>query len=1436
MWFGTQDGLNRYDGINFRIFRHDLQDEASISDNNITAIYEDKFGNLWIGTVGGGLNKFDCSTEKFKSYTQPSLNGKKIEIRTITSICGCPANGSNVIYIGTEHRGIFAFDIKQERFLVADSVLSCLSQLNSYSITKLLGSKDHTSLWAGTGEGVVYRIELLENSFLKYNVKNEFSSNSFRITDLYQDQDDIIWAGTENGLYIFRPEADQFQKVKTSPVAGDDPNVKAIFVDHKDFVWIGTWGKGIRRFDKKGKSYFEYKHDPGYPSSLVDDKIFSIKEDRFGTIWIGTWAGGISKYDISNDEFLYFRHQPGVENSISSNDVMAVLETEDNNLWAGTTDGGLNRFDDQNKTITHFEFQKYKHSGISDNTIICILESFDKKIWIGTWAGGLDQFDPRTERFKNYRHNSRNPLSLSDNSIWSLIEDQNHNLWVGTRYGGLNKLNAKSGKFTHYSSDPEDITTLSDNGIPSLLEDQKGSIWIGTNAGGLNVLELGSTVFKHFMHNPDVSGSLSDNCVWSLHEDRKGNLWVGTKTGLNKFQPETKTFQIYSEDDGLPNNVIYSIEEDRNGFLWLSTNRGLSKFDPVNETFENFDESDGLQSNEFNLGASCTRKNGELVFGGINGFNMFNPADVRGNLFAPEVVLTDFQIFNKTVPIGKMQNGRKLLSKSITQTQEINLTSQDKIFSFEFAALHYSKPEQNQYAYIMEGFEKDWNYVSSRNFALYTNIPEGNYTFRVKASNNRSVWNENGLSLSITMSPEFWSTWWFRLIIVLVVLGVVLLLHRLRLLNIKAHNKELSKINSELNNQMKERMSIETALRESENKINSIFRSAPVGIGFVTKTILEVNNKICEISGYSREELIGGTSQIFYATADDLENVIRETEKQISETGLGIVETQWVHKDKRKIDVLIYSTPIELEDWSKGTLFSVLDITDRKKAEAAMQESEEKYRNLIEQSGDAIYLLYKRKFEIVNEKFISVFKVTREYVADPEFDFIDLVAPSSRWIIDDRIKRQKNGEILDPKYEFTAIRSDGEEIEVEASVSYIQYREGIATQGIIRDITERKKLEAQLRQAQKMEAVGQLAGGVAHDFNNLLTVINGYCDLLMFKKLPKDIQDQIDHIHQASKKATRLTSQLLAFSRRQMIQPKHVQLNNLVSDYLKMLGRLLGEDIEIITIPDPELKLIFVDPGQIEQIIMNLAVNSRDAMPYGGKLIIETKNIIIDENYVRMHNGAQIGSYVMLVISDNGVGMDEKTRSHIFEPFFTTKGRDRGTGLGLATVYGIIKQNNGFIYVYSETGNGTTFKIYLPVAQSNEDKKFSKPEAESLNGTGTILLVEDDSAVREVTQSTLEGYGYKVITAENGEQALNYYKKNGDGIDLLLTDVIMPVMSGKELSNKLRKINKELKILFFSGYTDNAIVHHGVLDKEVNFLQKPYSNVELAKKVKALLS
>lgn len=547
---------------------------------------------------------------------------------------------------------------------------------------------------------------------------------------------------------------------------------------------------------------------------------------------------------------------------------------------------------------------------------------------------------------------------------------------------------------------------------------------------------------------------------------------------------------------------------------------------------------------------------------------------------------------------------------------------------------------------------------------------------------------------------------------------------------------------------------------------------------------------------------------------------------------------------RQQVETLLRQAHDDLEDrvqqrtseLSSSNQQLLLQIEERQRAQQAQADSEFRYRRLIELNPDGIFVNRENQIIFANETFLKILAASdpSQVLGRSPFDFID---PSHHQLVKERLQKLlDHGEPV-PFREETFLRLDGKTIDVEVGATSF-WEEGIrSVLVIVRDTSQRRVLENQLRQSQKMEAIGQLAGGVAHDFNNLLTVISGYSEM-MLASLPSDHPHwaMIQGIYDAGERAAGLTRQLLTFSRKQVIQPQILNLNTIILNTEKMLCRLIGEDITVASVLSKDLAPIKADPGQIEQILLNLAVNARDAMPQGGNITIETANVELDEIYTSMHAGVQPGSYVLLAVSDTGTGMSEETKSHIFEPFYTTKGPGKGTGLGLATVYGIVKQTGGHIWLYSELGRGTTFKIYFPaIAQAASNLRSPSNPPTVPSGNETILLAEDDDKVRAMARIALSTFGYTVLEVPTGEEALRVGENHSGPVHLLLTDVVMPGLSGRQLAEGMQRLRPTIRVLYMSGYMDDAVVRHGVLHAETAFLQKPFTMVALAKKVRAVL-
>jgi PAS domain S-box-containing protein len=632
-------------------------------------------------------------------------------------------------------------------------------------------------------------------------------------------------------------------------------------------------------------------------------------------------------------------------------------------------------------------------------------------------------------------------------------------------------------------------------------------------------------------------------------------------------------------------------------------------------------------------------------------------------------------------------------------------------------------------------------------------------------------------------------------------------------------------------------------LTASEDRFRTLAEEASDGI-FVadyTGRYLDVNSAGCRMLGYSRAEIL--TLSIPDVVVDtELGRLGPEIAKLQSG---GAVRSEWLFQRK---DGTVFEGEVNGRLLPNNRMLGVVrDVTERKRADRALRESEARFRTLVENAPEAIvvYEVGAQRFVDVNEKAVQLFGLSREELL--RTGPVALSPPdqpdgrSSGPLAAEYIRRAVGGET--PVFEWVHRSATGREVVCEVRLVRLPASGRTLIRGSLTDITERKRaedarrvLESQLAQAQKMEAVGRLAGGVAHDFNNLLTVINGYGELLRASARDGPNRTMLAGIVDACERAQALTRQLLTFSRQQVVEPRVIDLNAVVADTGRMLERLIGEDVRLETVLHPHPTRVLADPGQIGQVLMNLAVNARDAMPRGGVLTVETGAAEIDETFVQVRPEARTGRFALLAVSDTGGGMAPEVLNRIFEPFFTTKGPGKGTGLGLATVRTIADQCKGFLSVYSEPGRGSTFKLYLPalseVVLADEPDPFARAAP---HGTETILLVEDEDAVRALTRRILEQFGYTVVEAPGGADALRFTERYSGPLDLLVTDVVLPGLNGRELAERLERMRPGLRVLYLSGYTDDAVVAHGVLHAEVAFLQKPFTMEALARKVRHTL-
>ena len=778
MWFGTQDGLNRYDGYNFTVFNRNPYNSNSLSDRWISVIYEDQKGGLWIGTRQGGVNLYDRKTGNFTDYRSDPINPHSLSDNTVTGIAEdnqgriwvATTNGLNRLEPDTGLITRFLNDPNDQNSLIHNTI-------------NTLTRDREGIIWVGTNIGLD-RIDPQTGQFTHYvtDLSNLYSLSSNIIKTLYEDQGGILWIGTANGLNWFERKNGQFITYRyrpNDPASLSNNNIQSIHEDRSGALWVGT-DHGLNRLDRETGAFARYYHDSRDPYSISGNSIQSVYEDRAGVLWVGTFGGGLNRSYQGKWGFTHIQANPENQNGLNDKNIFPIYEDVTGDIWFGTYDGGLNRLNRRTGKFIYIQNDPENPDSLSGDHIWAIYQDREGTLWFGT-SYGLDEFNTENYKFMHHRNDPLDSSSLSGNEIYAIFEDSQGSFWVGTT-NGLNLFDRRSGQSICYFACSSDPGCLSGNQVTTIYEDRDRRLWVGTFDGGLNLLDRATGKFKAFKNEPHNTQSLSNNSVMAIYQDNRGDLWIATAGGgLNKFHNETETFAHYQELEGLPNDVVYGILEDNGGNLWLSTNKGLSRFDPLTGSFQNYDAADGLQSNEFSMFSYFKTRSGEMIFGGVNGVTMFFPEQIMDNSYVPPIVLTSLT-----------QAGEDALSRRGAETiQEVTFYWPRNFFEFEYAALSYAQPEKNQYAYMLQGFDKDWIMMGTRRFGRYTNLPGRTYTLRIIGSNNDGVWNEEGIAIKIRIVPPFWETLWFRGIAALVLFVVMVGGFRLRVRNIEARSREL---------------------------------------------------------------------------------------------------------------------------------------------------------------------------------------------------------------------------------------------------------------------------------------------------------------------------------------------------------------------------------------------------------------------------------------------------------------------------------------------------------------------------------------------------------------------------------------------------------------------------------------------------------------------
>ena len=777
IWIGTRDGLNKYDGYKFKIYRNNPADSSSIGNNFIVHMVEDKDGFIWIATSGGGLDKFDRRLNRFYHYRHSEKNKNSIASNFLSDLV---LDDDGKLWIATLNKGLDCLDLKSNTAVHYQTDRNKAGSIAENDIVTVY-KDSHNNIWAGCQNAGLNLFNRATQTFTRFeHLKQDSSSISGNsVSYIFEDSSNHLWIGTNgSGLNLYNPLKGNFKRFlkndhSTNSVSNN--NIQCIAEDSKGKLWIGTENGGLSMFDYQRQSFTTSLHDDIDINSLSNNSIDVILKDKEGNMWVSAFAGGVNLYKKNTESFHHYKHN-SLKGSLSNDFVLCLFEDSNKDFWVGTDGGGLNLLNKNTGDFKNFIHDASKNS-IAGNYILDIKEDNNQNLWIGTWNEGISIYDLKNKTFRTLKHDPQNDNSLSGNNIFSIAIDKHNLVWIGTYGAGLDCYNPATAKFTHYRADSSP-QSLKDDKINSVLADSKGRIWLGTNAAGLELFDPLTSTFKHYKHYNQLN-SISNNSVLDLFEDHLGNIWISTIDGLNKFNPETERFQIFKTDQGLPNNFVYACLEDDHNNLWISTNTGISRYAAADNTFKNFTDEDGLQGDAFKPHSALKNRDGMLFFGGVNGFNKFSPDSIAERLYNPPLVLTSFQLFNKEVEVSTGKHDPSPLKQDIADTYSMILNYKQSVITFEFSSLDYLSPDKKNYAYKLQGFDTGWNFIGHKNAAVYTNLPAGDYVLRIKSQNNEGKWSRE-LLLKLKVLPPFWLTWWFELMGLLVLFILIYSLYRYR--------------------------------------------------------------------------------------------------------------------------------------------------------------------------------------------------------------------------------------------------------------------------------------------------------------------------------------------------------------------------------------------------------------------------------------------------------------------------------------------------------------------------------------------------------------------------------------------------------------------------------------------------------------------------------
>ena len=1381
IWLGTQAGLTRFDGYRTITYKSAVSDPHGLIDNWVRALHIDAAGRMWVGT-DGGLDRYDPLTKSFTHFLpQESFkrgNGNR-HVRALLD------DGEGGLWVASAD-GLHHFDPATGHFIswhhdALDAGSLANDQVNA------LARDAQGRLWVGTAKGV----DMLARgalSFEHYPLSGDLHANN--VTALQVDQEQTLWVGTLVGLQRWTLTGRTPQRRALGPQDGlrSGAAITVIYQDGEKHLWLGSQADGFYRWLPSENRLAPYRHQPSDSHSVADNQISALFRDRMGAFWVGTWNDGASRVDLGSGGFSRIVSLADQPRSLSDNKVRAIVADPRGLLWLGSANG-LNLCDSSGADCRVYRHDPANRNSLSADLVTSLWREKNGDLWIGG-PSGVNKLDAASGRFSaiSFAHGD-----AASDAIRNIVADRDGVMWIASR-GGLHRLDPRTMEVQSYLHDPADSGSLSDNVVRPILEDHKGRLWIGT-FNGLDLLDRNSGRFRHFRRSADDPFSLSHDEVHYLYEDAQGTVWVGTAAGLNRMEtaPDGSIrFRRYLRKDGIADDAIASILPDDAGNLWLSTNSGLTRLNPQTGAVHNYTGADGTIEGAYFDGAALRASDGRLYFGGFNGITAFTPGDVHENSVPPSVVITDLQIFNKSVRPGQGEHA-DVLKMAIEHTRSITLMEQDSVFSLEFAALHYAAPQRNRFAYQLVGFDDDWVVTdSSKRFATYTNLDPGEYVFKVKAANKDGVWNEHPTTLTIIIQPPYWKTWWFRLLVAAGVLGTGAALYRVRVRGLRTQQATLEQlVNARTAEVLQQKEELELRRVEAENQ-RAEAEQRRLDAEREKEAAEQANRNISVLSELGRE-----------VTASlDMETTMRTLYRHVKDLmdaqmfGIGFVQQeQGVIEFPFALECGVRTLPYRrrLDDpnqiavWCLRNRKEVLINDFYNEYQAYMDDSGlDKLAPSPREDGVAAQVPHSMMYVplIVNDKVVGLLcvqSVVKHAYKRVHLDILQTLSAYAAAGLENARAFQQLEEAMH------TLRTTQAQLLLQEKQVRLHTDELALANRALQENEERLRLAKQKAE----DATRQKSEFLANMSHEMRTPLAGVIGMLGFAvrdpHLQESTREQILRGQANAQSLLAIINDLLDFSK---IEAGKLSIENIdfgLAAAVENVVSLFEEQAAAHSVGfslefgDGLPQYVVGDPTRLRQVLVNLVGNAFK-FTQRGAVRMRVEKV---PDAPQMRPGVNL---IRFTVADSGIGIAPEAMPRLFQKFeqadATTTRRYGGTGLGLAICRQLVELMGGEIQVNSTAGMGSTFWFDLPLANGVAPPLVPHVPREPHTHQLRVLCAEDFPTNQIIIRMMLEDLGHKVDIAANGALAVKACSLTR--YDMILMDGRMPEMDGASATRLIR--------------------------------------------------